>query len=30
MPLLRNLLERHKVPYSIDDDVSEEEERSVA
>ena len=30
MPLLRNLLERHKVPYSIDEDVSEEEERSVA
>ena len=30
MPLLRNLLERHKVPYSIEDDLSEEEERSVA
>lgn len=30
LPLLRNLLERHKVPYSLDDDVSEEEERCAA
>lgn len=30
LPLLRNLLERHKVPYSLDEDVSEEEERIIA
>lgn len=30
LPLLRNLMERHRVPFDLEDDLSEDDERRVA